>query len=97
VRSLLNRAIGLVAHGPSATQREQGRSVVWGEAWDEAGHRVAMRLHTQEPYALTVQASLAALERVLDGHVPPGALTPSQAFGPDFVLTLPEARVERLS
>jgi short subunit dehydrogenase-like uncharacterized protein len=94
--SLLKKAVGLVAHGPSAEQRETGRSVVWGEAWDEAGQRVAMRLHTQEPYALTVHASLAAVERVLDGQVPPGALTPAQAFGPDFVLTLPEARVERL-
>ena len=48
-----------------------------------------MRLHVPEGYSLTVDASIAATFRVLEGGVPTGALTPSKAFGADFVLSLP--------
>ena len=30
------------------------------------------------------------MERVLAGSAPAGFCTPAQAFGPDFILTLPE-------
>ena len=42
---------------------------------------------TPEAYALTAQTALAAAERVLSGHAQPGFLTPSLAFGADFVLS----------
>jgi short subunit dehydrogenase-like uncharacterized protein len=46
-------------------------------------------LETPAGYALTVTAALAVLERVLENAAPVGFSTPSKAFGPEFVLSLP--------
>jgi len=46
---------------------------------------------------LTAQAAVRAAERVLAGGVPTGFLTPSKAFGADFVLSLPDTRREDLA
>ena len=53
-----------------------------------AGQEVASRLQGPEGYTLTIQAALAVVERVLAGNAPPGFLTPSSAYGCDFVLSL---------
>jgi saccharopine dehydrogenase (NAD+, L-lysine-forming) len=45
-------------------------------------------MRTPDGYALTAEASVRAVERVLAGGVPAGALTPSQAFGADFIKDL---------
>jgi short subunit dehydrogenase-like uncharacterized protein len=75
--------------GPTADERARGRSYLWGEARDAAGKTVTSRLQTPEGYALTVQASLAVVEKVLRGAVQAGFMTPSKAFGPDFILEIP--------
>jgi short subunit dehydrogenase-like uncharacterized protein len=44
---------------------------------------------TPSGYDLTTLTALASVERVLAGNVPPGFHPPSQAFGRDFVLSIP--------
>jgi short subunit dehydrogenase-like uncharacterized protein len=75
--------------GPTEAERSEGRSFLWGEAVDVAGHKVVSRLRGPEGYTLTVHAALAVVERVLAGEVLPGFQTPSRVYGPDFVLGLP--------
>ncbi|NLE38715.1 MAG: hypothetical protein GX621_11885, partial [Pirellulaceae bacterium] len=58
------------------------------------GRAVEATLETLDGYTLTVETALACLERVLAGGVAPGFATPSKAFGPDFVLAMPENNVE---
>jgi hypothetical protein len=49
-----------------------------------------------EAYAFTAQSAVLAVERVLADN-PVGALTPSLAFGADFVLSIPgSARMDEL-
>lgn len=79
--------------GPSAEQREQGRIDLWGRVRRESEERTAT-LSTPDGYALTVSAALAAVERVLGSREITGAITPSQAFGPEFVYALPGVRRE---
>ncbi len=74
------------APGPSDEQRARGKSLLWGEATDDASGRVVSRMQTPEGYTLTALASLAIVEKVLAGAAPPGFQTPSKAYGPDFVL-----------
>lgn len=75
--------------GPTAEQRARGRSYLWGEARDDAGTTVTSRLQTPEGYTLTVLTALAAVEKLLAGMAPSGFMTPSKAFGPDFILEIP--------
>lgn len=74
--------------GPSPEQRERGRVELWGRVTDGVSERTAT-LSTPDGYAFTVLSALAAVERVLGGEVAHGALTPTQAFGPNFLSDLP--------
>jgi len=74
--------------GPSDEQRARGRSILWGEATDDAGRRVVSRLQGPEGYTLTALTALEAVREVLAGNAPAGFQTPSKAYGPDFILKI---------
>ena len=80
--------------GPSEASRARGESRVWGEVRDAAGRTAVSRLAAPEAYTLTARTAVAAAQRVLAGGVAPGFLTPSMAFGPDFILEQPGTRRE---
>ncbi len=75
--------------GPSADALARTQSQVWGEARDVGGTVVQSRLTAPNGYTLTALAAVRAAERLLAGGVPVGFMTPSKAFGPDFVLEIP--------
>ncbi len=77
--------VGRAVKGPDAAARAAGRSEFWGEVLDPEGRRVSATLSGPEGYTMTAESCLRAVRRVLDGGVPPGAWTPSQAFGADYV------------
>jgi len=66
----------------------------WGQAVDAQGHAVEATIETLGGYALTVETALACLGRVLAGRVAPGFAPPSQAFGPEFILSMPETDIQ---
>jgi short subunit dehydrogenase-like uncharacterized protein len=89
VQRFLERRVRAGSPGPSASQRRAGRSLLWGEACDDAGRVVVSRLQMPEPYELTATLALELAERALAGHAPVGYQTPARAFGKDFVLAFP--------
>jgi short subunit dehydrogenase-like uncharacterized protein len=89
---LRDAVAGLLARGepgPSEAARASGRSVVYGEASDASGARVAALQRHPDPYALTATAAVEIASRALRGEAPPGWQTPATAYGPDLVLALP--------
>lgn len=74
--------------GPETT----AEALLWGRVSDAEGRHMEATLVTPEAYRLTVLSALAAVERVLAAPPSPGFLTPSKAFGADFVLSLSEVR-----
>lgn len=74
--------------GPSAEQRAKSHVEVWGEVKNARGESMAMTMKVAEGYTFTVLSSLEAVKRVL-AQPKAGALTPSLAFGPGFVLAIP--------
>jgi short subunit dehydrogenase-like uncharacterized protein len=89
LQAWIKRRVGEKVKGPTPEERAADESQLWGEVTDGAGHRVTLRMRTPEGYTLTADSALAATRRILAGGIPPGALTPSKAFGADFVTTLP--------
>ncbi len=85
VRWLLDRAVAGRVEGPTADDRASNEVYVRGEVRSADGDRVAERLRTPDPYDLTVETALAAVERVADGRCPNGFTTPAGAFGPSFI------------
>jgi short subunit dehydrogenase-like uncharacterized protein len=87
----MKQALAVLARrkrGPDATARTRGRSYIWGEATDGT-KTISMTMETPEGYAFTVLSALAAVERMGQGGLQPGAWTPSRAFGKEFVLGIP--------
>ncbi|HKD35317.1 MAG TPA: hypothetical protein VKB78_00910, partial [Pirellulales bacterium] len=76
--------------GPSAKEREQDGAALWGRVSDAAGRSFEATLTVPNGYKLTVLTALASVERVLADRAPAGFSTPSQAFGKDFILSIPD-------
>ena len=97
VQQILKSAIDRQPEGPSDDERAAGRSVLLGIAEDAQGNRVTSRLTTPEGYTLTAQTSLKIVEKVLAGEAVPGFQTPSSAFGPDFITSFDDCKLDDLN
>ena len=71
--------------GPSDEERARGKTLLWGEASDDAGNRIEERLTVPEGYTPTALAALEITRRILAGDLKPGFQTPSMAYGPDLI------------
>jgi short subunit dehydrogenase-like uncharacterized protein len=83
--------------GPSDEQRARDETYLYGEVWDEAGNKVALRLRTPEGYTLTAEAGVTTTVKVMTGGLAPGVYTPSLAFGADYVLELGGTKLSRVA
>ena len=95
VQRTLKRLAGLAVKGPNEASRRASRSEVWGEVRNRAGSVASAALSTPDGYALTADASLRCLERVLSGSVSPGATTPAKALGSEFILECNDVELHR--
>lgn len=71
--------------GPDEQLRQKGKSYIWARASDGKGNEAQAWLETMEAYQLTAVGGVRSVEKIFE-QSPVGALTPSQAFGADFVL-----------
>lgn len=71
--------------GPDADTRERGSSSIWGRATCADGRSVEATLTTPEGYTLTARTAVDATVRCARGEVKAGAMTPSLAFGADYI------------
>lgn len=85
VRRAARAAIDKRVSGPDEEMRLRGGSFLWAKVSDKTGKAVEAWLDTLEGYRFTAVSAVHAVESVLRLG-PTGALTPSIAFGPDFVL-----------
>ena len=74
--------------GPSDEERAKGKTLLWGEASDDAGNRVESRLRCPEGYTTTALTALNITEKILAGNLRPGFQTPAKAYGPDLILEI---------
>ncbi|RBI63771.1 saccharopine dehydrogenase [halophilic archaeon] len=86
VQRAMKAVVDATVSGPTAEERAQSVSRVWGEVEDDEGDRATARLRAPDTYELTARTAVEAARRVADGEVESGFQTPASAFGPDFVL-----------
>ena len=72
------------------------KSRIFAEAGSAEGLQIASMLETAEGYTATANAALRVVE-LIAAQRPIGALTPAQAFGPSFALTLPDTAITDLA
>jgi short subunit dehydrogenase-like uncharacterized protein len=74
--------------GPNDEQRAKSKTLMWGEASDDAGNRVETRQQCPEGYTITAIAALNIAERILAGDFKAGYQTPAKAYGADLVMEI---------
>jgi short subunit dehydrogenase-like uncharacterized protein len=75
--------------GPSQAERIRRRTAISAEAIGASGASFRALLSTPDPYDFTANCALEIASRISSLPAPLGLATPSQAFGADFVLSLP--------
>lgn len=97
VQSFLRNRIDSGAPGPDESTRNNEKSYVYAKAWNSADETdfAEVEIETMEGYRFTVESSVAALANLRKKKGLKGFLTPSMAFGSDFVLRLPNTRIVR--
>lgn len=87
-----------ITSGPSEAQRRDKRIDVWGEVRDSSnGSILRGSLQVMEAYGFATQSAIQGVLRILglvdNKHISAGVWTPSQAFGPEYVLSIPNTVV----
>jgi short subunit dehydrogenase-like uncharacterized protein len=85
VRWLMRQAVKIVVSDPSNAWRHDRFGAIHALVRDPAGNYKQAWLKTPEPYLLTAQTAVRSAEGILSSGLH-GALTPSHAFGQDFIL-----------
>ena len=75
--------------GPSQAERIGHRGTIWAEAIDCSGRSFKASLSTPDAYDFAANSALEIASRIGSLSVALGLVTPFQAFGADFVLSLP--------
>ena len=88
VKAALATIVEATLTGPDDRERENGSTQLWARASDNDGRNCEAWLETGDAYAFTAESVVRGVERLLERPLA-GALTPSQAFGVDFVLDIP--------
>lgn len=80
VKNLTKLYISRLPAGPSDEERKTGRSLVWGKVWNENGDEKQARYTVPEAYTFTAISALHIIQKILEGEVRPGFVTPSGAY-----------------
>ena len=87
------RALAAIVHklpeGPTPVQRARQQSTIWAEAIDVSGNWFKATLSTPDAYDFAANSALEIAYRISSQRRALGLVTPAQAFGADFVLSLP--------
>jgi short subunit dehydrogenase-like uncharacterized protein len=79
--------------GPTAEQREKGKSIIYGKVTNAKGDIAEARLKTAEGYKLTAEMSLIITQKILaNTALKPGYHTPAELFGHDLILEMPGSK-----
>lgn len=92
VRGAVKSIIDHTIKGPQEEMRQNGMSCIYAKVTNHQGVSKEAWLETLEGYLFTAKASVLSVEKVLKGKYS-GALTPSLAFGKDFILEIPGTEI----
>jgi short subunit dehydrogenase-like uncharacterized protein len=88
VQNYLQNKIRKNVTGPSEKKRDESKSYLWGEVRNKKGDVRAAKLTTLEGYKLTSITSLMVIDEMIKNKLGSGFMTPSMAFGADFILNV---------
>lgn len=85
IQKLVRKKIEKSVSGPNEENLKAGKTYVFGKIMDESGNSFSAELITPEAYFLTAKTALESALKLNENKLN-GYLTPSQAFGTDFIM-----------
>lgn len=93
VRKIVSSWIENNIEGPTKRKRQTAHSYLWAKIRNKDGGSFEAWLKTIEPYRLTAISAIKCIKIIQNASTPiKGALTPSQAFGKDFIMEFPDTK-----
>jgi short subunit dehydrogenase-like uncharacterized protein len=89
MRSYIKSRISKRPAGPTDEQRQNARSLIWGQVTNDKGEKETARLSCADGYTLTMHASLLISQKILSGNFSAGYQTPASAYGENLVTEIP--------
>ena len=80
--------VGRFPEGPTVSQRQRQENTICAEATNAGGDTVSCSLSTPNAYDFTANSAIEIALRIGSSAAPAGLVTPSLAFGADFVLDI---------
>lgn len=94
VQNMMKRRIEQTVTGPEVCERTKSEMQIWGKVSSGDGRSVSATMTTPDGYNVTVSASMAILNYLLENDVEGGFYTPSLLMGADFAKSLPGMSLE---
>jgi short subunit dehydrogenase-like uncharacterized protein len=94
VQRAMMRRVERTVTGPDAEARRTRETQVWGRVRDAAGRSVEGTAVVPNGYRFTALAAVECARRVLASAPAPGYHTPTSAFGPGLLASLPDCSVQ---
>jgi short subunit dehydrogenase-like uncharacterized protein len=89
IKNFIRKKIKNRPAGPSDEMRTKAFAMIWGEAGNPKGIKVADHFTCADGYTLTAHSSLIIAKRVLAGKFKPGYQTPAGCYGEELVKEIP--------
>jgi short subunit dehydrogenase-like uncharacterized protein len=81
VKRFLQARVKRRVTGPTAEQRETGKTHLWGRVTHPDGRTLERTVTIAEGYRYTAEASIDCLTKTMNGELPPGSWTPAGVWG----------------
>lgn len=91
VRKSIQFMVKRFVSGPNESLRSTGKAFVYGRVSNSKGDLKEAWLETIEVYRFTAISAVRCVENIIERH-PSGVMTPSLAFGSDFILQIEGTR-----
>ena len=88
VQNMIKKRIEKEVKGPTAKEREDGYSVIFGEVKNDLNETKTAKLVTPEGYSLTAKTTVHILRKVLNGDLKAGFQTPAGLYGSDLIMEI---------
>ncbi len=95
IKKQLQKYVDKKITGPTESQSQKGKSLIWGKVTNAEGKTVEARLITPEGYTLTAEASLLITQKVLALNDVAGYQTPAGLFGYGLITEIKGAAFEK--
>ncbi|HKO80461.1 MAG TPA: hypothetical protein VJU78_08705, partial [Chitinophagaceae bacterium] len=89
VKNMIRKKIKKRPAGPDDEKRNKAKSLIWGEASNADGKKVADHFTCANGYTLTALSSLIIAKKVLEGNFKAGYQTPASCYGEELIREIP--------